>query len=81
MVHQMHEKVECSIAPFGPRQMGVGIRRRSATRGVDSTSAEPDKSNPVSTPGQDPKNEKEEEESALLDNDKVSGYRQFAGKS
>ena len=74
MVHQVHEKVECSIASFGPRLMGGSTR---ATRGVDSTSAEPDKVKPC----QPVEETHEVEESVPLDKDKVSGHGQLVARA
>ena len=54
----------------------VGVQGRSATRGVDSTSVEPDKVKPCVNPWK-----KEEEESVSLDKNKVSGYRQLVARA
>ena len=37
--------------------------------------------NPVSTPGEDPKKEREQEESQMLEGDKITAYRQLAARA
>ena len=79
MVHQMHEKVECSTASFEPR--ADGWEYEGDQRHVELTvqALILTKSNTASTPGEHPKDE--EEGSAPLDEDKVSGYRQLAARA